>query len=192
MNKKLLEEWKEISGYLNYDISNLGNVRSWKKGRYGSREKPRIIKQTLNKPLNRYYVMLSLKGGIKNLCTHTLVAKAFIGPRPDGMDCCHNDGNCINNRVDNLRYDTRKGNFNDMIKHGTRRMGSKIKNSKLIESDIPKIFSLFKEGFSQRNIAKECGVSQGNISMILSGIRWKHVKEELGVNTVAVILRFMN
>lgn len=44
---------------------------------------------------------------------------AFVGPCPDGMEVCHNDGNPENNRVENLRYGTRSDNMRDKRKHGT-------------------------------------------------------------------------
>lgn len=41
-------------------------------------------------------------------------------PKPDGMVCCHNDGNIWNNHPDNVRYDTHSGNMQDMIMHWRR------------------------------------------------------------------------
>lgn len=49
---------------------------------------------------------------------HALVLEAFIGPRPSGMVCCHNDGDPLNNSVDNLRWDTQASNILDIVKHG--------------------------------------------------------------------------
>lgn len=53
------------------------------------------------------------------LYVHQAVLLAWIGPRPDGMEACHNDGNHKNNTVENLRWDTRSANRLDAIKHGT-------------------------------------------------------------------------
>lgn len=50
---------------------------------------------------------------------HCLVAAAFFGERPTGYDICHNDGNRLNNNVNNLRYDTRSANSLDAVRHGT-------------------------------------------------------------------------
>lgn len=44
---------------------------------------------------------------------------AFVGPRPDGMVTCHNDGNPANNNLSNLRWDTQSNNQLDAVKHGT-------------------------------------------------------------------------
>ena len=56
---------------------------------------------------------------------HVLVLKAFIGPCPDGTECCHNDGNPANNAISNLRWDTRSGNIFDAVRHGTHHSASK-------------------------------------------------------------------
>lgn len=55
----------------------------------------------------------------KLIPVHQLVALAFIGPRPDGMDVCHNNGDGQDNRPGNLRYDTRTSNNRDTVAHGT-------------------------------------------------------------------------
>jgi hypothetical protein len=44
---------------------------------------------------------------------------AHVGPRPDGMQVCHNNGLRTDNRLSNLRYDTASGNMRDRILHGT-------------------------------------------------------------------------
>lgn len=49
---------------------------------------------------------------------HILMLETFIGPRPDGMECCHEDGNPLNNMLTNLRWDTPVGNAKD-----TKRLG---------------------------------------------------------------------
>lgn len=49
---------------------------------------------------------------------HTLVARAFIGPRPKGQDVRHLDDNELNNRPSNLAYGTRKMNMADAFRNG--------------------------------------------------------------------------
>jgi hypothetical protein len=59
------------------------------------------------------YVTLYYKGRGKTRRVHTLVAEAFIGPRPDGMEVCHGNGTPTDNRAENLRWDTHKVNCNE-------------------------------------------------------------------------------
>jgi hypothetical protein len=54
-----------------------------------------------------------------NRMIHVLVTGAFIGPRPDGMQVRHLDGNKLNNRTENLSYGTPSENQFDRTKHGT-------------------------------------------------------------------------
>lgn len=49
---------------------------------------------------------------------HRAVLLAFIGPCLDGMECCHNNGDPLDNRLENLRWDTRQANTIDKINHG--------------------------------------------------------------------------
>ena len=51
---------------------------------------------------------------------HALVAAAFIGPRPEGHDIIHLDGDPTNLHVDNLAYVTRSERMRDVY-HRTRR-----------------------------------------------------------------------
>lgn len=49
---------------------------------------------------------------------HRLVALAFIGPCPEGMEVLHINGEPDDNRLENLRYGTRAENVADTIRHG--------------------------------------------------------------------------
>jgi len=56
---------------------------------------------------------------------HQLVAEAFLGPRPEGMDVAHWDGKPGHNAASNLRYASRSENQLDMRRHGTHLNGRK-------------------------------------------------------------------
>lgn len=59
-----------------------------------------------------------VNGGQQGLYVHHVVAAAFHGPRPDGLDVCHCNGDLTDNRPENLRYDTANGNMRDAVAHG--------------------------------------------------------------------------
>lgn len=120
------EIWKPIEGYLGYDVSNIGRIRTYyAKGRRGGlTEQPQSIRRpSLNK---EGYLIISLKknrsaNGVR--CNvHSLVASAFLGPKPSGLYACHNDGNKRNNVATNLRYDTNSSNQLDATKHNGRKV----------------------------------------------------------------------
>ena len=54
------------------------------------------------------YKSVKIRG--KTYRVHLLVARAFIGPKPDGMVCDHIDRNKANNSWRNLRYTSLSGN----------------------------------------------------------------------------------
>jgi len=112
------EEFRKIEGHPKYWISDRGRVLSHMKD-YEIFLKTKLRGgNSRTRPKGRY-PSVGIQGKSYNI--HALVAKHFIGPRPEGMVCCHNDGDCLNNHVSNLRYDTQKNNNLDRIKHGTAR-----------------------------------------------------------------------
>ena len=117
-----MEQWKDIIYEKDYQISNLGRIKSFKWG------KERILKQSqcMN---GYYYVGLSKNGIVKTYQVHRLVAEAFID-NPDNLpQVNHKDENPQNNVVSNLEWCDAKYNNN----YGTRnkRIGKSNTNGKL-------------------------------------------------------------
>lgn len=114
------ETWKPVVGYEGaYEVSDLGNVRSLARmDRRGRRVKARTLASGI---AGNGYLLVSLwrDGRGESRMVHQLVAAAFLGPRPEGMDICHADGNRTNPAAANLRYDTRAANLADARAHGT-------------------------------------------------------------------------
>ena len=118
------ERWKPVKGYEGiYEVSNHGRVRSLDRVvTYSDGRVRRHKGKILSAPLSRDgypAVNLHTQGRLKKRTVHSLVAEAFVGPRPEGMEVCHNDGSKTNNHVDNLRYGTRSENMLDRVRHGT-------------------------------------------------------------------------
>lgn len=181
----LLAEWRDVPGYEgHYQVSSLGWVKSVaravpyvsRSGSIMARNLPeRIMTQTPDNGPHAYgrmTVKLSLGGRAHTKLVHQLVALAFIGPRPDGMEVAHIDGNPANNRKDNLRYATPRENTADKFRHGTVLRGERVANAKLTEADVRGIREC---SLSVTNAAKEFGVSIAQVSRIRSGTRWGHV-----------------
>ena len=117
----MTEEWRGVEGFPDYEVSNLGRVRS---KRLNNRWNPqgewrilatRFIGSSKNAPLlGRYHgCALYNEHGRKDRFVHHLVLEAFVGRRPGGMQACHNDDNPNNNRLENLRWDTPTANNHD-------------------------------------------------------------------------------
>ena len=114
----MIEIWKPIPGYLNYNVSNLGRVRSLGRFVHGNHGdyfiEGRILKPIKNKG-GYLKVNISVNGHRQEHKIHQLVMSAFVGDSPDGLQVNHIDEDKTNNRLDNLEYVTPKENIN----HGT-------------------------------------------------------------------------
>jgi len=159
--------WLDIPGYAGaYQASRSGLVRSVNRlDSIGRPRKGRVLKLDSNHH-GRLCVTLYLDGTRKTHKVHRLVALTFHGPGPLGHDCCHNDGNHLNNKADNLRWDTRSANQIDSLKHGTHG------NQTLCEADVHKIRQRLAAGHKNTDISLDFGVSPVAISYIKTGRRW--------------------
>lgn len=113
----------------------------------------------------------------KDKCVHSLVISAFVGPRPEGKECAHVDGDKLNNHYTNLKWVTHKENESHKQVHGTKVYGEKITNSKLLESDISVILGLLSNGVPCSKIALHYGVSRVTIQFIKTRKNWSHVSD---------------
>lgn len=115
------EIWKPVPGYEgSYEASTLGRIRSADRVAAGHHRVPGQILR-LNPTQNGYYlrVALSQNGARRTFTVHRLVALTFMGPRPDGMEIRHLNGDGRDCRLDNLAYGTRSENILDQVAHGT-------------------------------------------------------------------------
>lgn len=181
-----MEEWKGVLGYEgSYEVSNMGNVRSVDryvdkilKGKQTKEfKKGKILKLGKHITNGRFRVELYNKdNSSKKHSIHRLVLEAFIGPCPEGMECCHRDDNPSNNRLDNLYWGTRKDNMEDKIKNGrTKRVHIITKNHKLKSDEVWLIKKLIHNKIEQNTIAKMFKVSPQTICDIKHGRRWSHI-----------------
>ncbi|KAL4469127.1 hypothetical protein ABPG72_005897 [Tetrahymena utriculariae] len=87
-------EWKDIEGFYNYEVSNLGQIRNKKSGR--------ILKvEVIDKKYHR--VSLSQNGIVTKKIVHHIVAKHFL-PNPDNKKKIKHRGDILDNSANNLYY----------------------------------------------------------------------------------------
>ncbi len=166
------ERWLPIPGFPGYEVSDLGRVRSWKTNSKCGRLRDAPVLRTL-RPTPKGYRCLNLRQNGKTYprLVHRLVLEAFVGPRPDGMECRHLDGSRTNNVVANLEWATHQTNIDDTERHGTRARGDRGNTrSKLTVAQVLEIRAA-PEGY--RRLAKLYGVSRGTIQHIRQGRKWK-------------------
>ncbi len=119
------ERWIPVvswEGY--YEVSDRGRIRSLDRTVPYKGGTPRRLRgKVITRHLTSGYpsVVLSRNGLSSTEYVHALVLTAFVGPRPEGMECCHWDGNRLNAELGNLRWDTHSENQYDQVRHGTHK-----------------------------------------------------------------------
>src|SRR5699024_5494412 len=125
------ENWKPVVGYEGlYEVSDWGNVRSLARTvtRSDGRVRPfpsKVLSQGFSGERERPLVALCKNGKQTTKWVHRLVAEAFLGPAPDGMEACHRNDDCQDNRPENLYWGTRSDNLNDMVANGLHYLASR-------------------------------------------------------------------
>lgn len=122
-------------------------------------------------PTGYYAVSLHDKGQ-STFYVHRLVLAAFVGPAPDKADACHYNGVRTDNRLTNLRWDTRAGNMRDSIRHGTLVCGERCYNAKLTAQDVRAIRA---SSDPVPILAATYNVALATIHDIIALRTWKHV-----------------
>lgn len=196
----MIEEWKYIEDFPDYQVSNLGRVKSLKFN------KEKIMKQRI---LNNGYLYICLvkNKNYKTVLVHRLVLKSFKHIENSKLfECNHIDGNKLNNNIKNLEWCTRSENEKHAHRTGLKtnkginnpqygisplketrdKISKSNKNDnhlsyKLKKEHVIKIKRLLKESILiQKEIAKIFKVDPTTISKIKLGITWNDVilKEE--------------
>lgn len=172
------ETWRPIPGWVGeYEVSDQGRVRSVPRtvdmvdGRhYRVAGKVRALWTDRH---GYVHVVLYRSDRGKRYAVHGLVAAAFLGPCPDGMEVCHGNGNSTDNRLENLRYDTRSANMLDKRQHGTARAGEENPHATLTAAQVRAIRQAYVPGVvKQRELAARYGTTQANVSRIVLGQTW--------------------
>ena len=162
------ESWKAIAGWPPYIVSSMGRVAKLRRNR-----PPLVLKPKLAHEKYLAVTLTSPAGRAKTFYVHILVCNAFHGAKPvDRPFACHNNGNSLDNRAGNLRWDDQKGNEADKALHGTKAAGARHGRAKLSEEAVGEIRRQLAAGMSPSAIAAEHGVTKGCIYAIKSGRRW--------------------
>ena len=158
------EEWKEINNFSNYQISNLGNVKSKErytkaKGKEIIHRKEFLIKGYFNKKGYKQVTLYDDNGKPKTMRVHKLVALAFIENKENLPQINHKDGNKFNNVVSNLEWISNYDNMQHAIKNN-------LINQELRKSNMSKI------GKSLKGHIARFGLTE-NIKNKLESIEYK-------------------
>jgi hypothetical protein len=113
------ESWAPVPGWEGYyDVSDNGRVRSLDRVDSLGRSVYGRIRLLNAKRDGHLQVQFARGDEVSTVMVHRLVLEAFTGPCPDGMEGCHDNGSPSDNRLTNLRWDTRSANRHDTVRHG--------------------------------------------------------------------------
>ncbi len=158
----MVEKWKTIIGNDEFQVSNLGRVRS------------KINKHIYATTLRCGYASLKIKN--KTYRVHRLVAKAFIKNTDPGKTIVnHIDGKKLNNKFDNLEWSTIKLNNAHAYETGlNKRTTRAVLQLDLYEDKIIQRFESLKEAKEKTGIddGSICSVCKGKVHKA-GGFRWR-------------------
>jgi hypothetical protein len=157
------EEWRTVEDWP-YEVSDYGRVRRTGAGR-GTRVGK--VLRPVNCGSGYFYVGLSQDGVVRRVTVHTLVAAAFIGPRPLGCEVNHRNAKKLDNTATNLEYVTAAGNVAHAEANGLAR-----RHSKLTPDAARDIRAALATGATPKALGTAYGVSADTIRLIRSGKRW--------------------
>jgi hypothetical protein len=176
---KAEEEWRPVAGWTGYyEVSDLGRVRSLSRTMSDGRFlKGRILKPTRGKG-GYYQVTLARDGSSDKRYVHHLVAEAFVGPRPKGLDVRHGSSNRLDNRAEQFCYGTRRENLLDKIRDGTMLRGEASPVAKLTDAAVADARQRCAPDGADEPIsavAREYGVCPAVMREAVIGVTWEHV-----------------
>ena len=154
-----MEEFRDIKGFEDYQVSNLGRIYSKKRKVF------LIIKRLAGR--GYYQVRLCKNGRIfyKNL--HRLIAETFI-PNPNNLRTVnHINGNKLDNRVENLEWADDCKQQHEACLLGLKPTTQHI----LTEEEIIEVYRLYSEGISVKEIASLYNTRTQQICKLVKGQR---------------------
>ena len=165
------EIWKPILKGV-YAVSDLGRVKRIARD---YRSSPSGLLRLFRLRDGYLVVNMTVRGKRYRRSVHSLVALAFIGPRPDGKQINHINGRKTSNQYLNLEYVTPQENSRHSVRTGLSPIGSRHHQTHLTERDVADIRKIYRYGLGEV-LAKKYGVSSEAISMMVRRQTWKHVK----------------
>lgn len=174
MSDTMIEAWRPVRGLEDlYEVSDQGNVRSLRfinGATNKERDVPLVLQPHRDKKDGRRRINLKRRGELIRCRVAVLVLTAFVGPAPPGMECCHNNSVASDDRLDNLRWDTRIANARDALLKT-----QPDKRFRLTEDDVRCIRA--EPDFRGVNsmLARAFGVTTQAIWRLRHGFGWSHV-----------------
>jgi len=168
-------ERREIPGFPAYRIDSAGVLWTRNKARQPHESDPWKPLKLIKNPHGYYAVILHNRGATRHAQVHRLVLEAFVGPCPDGHVACHANDVRTDNRLENLRWDTRQANSADAKRNGLLWLGQAVPNARLTPEIVRAIRREHTLGKSFCAIGREYGMCHKQVIRVVRRERWAHV-----------------
>ena len=168
-------EYRDIAGFPGYRLGSDGTLWSRKRNAGAWGDWRQLTCHPWGNRKQYRMAILSRDGKMYRRTLHILMLEVFVGPRPNGMDGCHEDDNQANNRLGNLRWDTKQANYEDRERNGKTAAGERNGHAKLSAEDVVQIRELSAGGATNLELAAQFKCNTRNISQIVLGQTWKSV-----------------
>jgi hypothetical protein len=171
------EMWAPVLGLeAKYEVSTLGRIASLEtrrdKGLVVARR--RLLAGHLGTHGYRKW-SISIDGRRQERAVHVAVLEAFDGPRPEGHDAAHLNGNAEDNRLVNLAWVTRAENMGHKRLHGSMQRGEQHPSALLTDDIVRTIRKRRRDRVPIKVVAAEFGIGETTVSEIALRKRWQHV-----------------
>jgi len=169
--REFFEAYEE--GYFMYKEGRVYRKKVWdnKKKKYVTTDNPEVASRPTKSGYRR------IKFGGQYFYEHVCVYAIFYGI--EGLEACedidHVDCDKSNNYIDNLEGVTRKENNRRAEENNLvgRTYGEINGRAKLTDEKVEEIRTLYKsQDYTQRDLAKKYGISQGHVSELVNYKKW--------------------
>lgn len=173
-----MEKWKKVKGYVNYECSNLGRIKThnWK-----NTGKTRIMKPALD---GCGYLRTVLKresdGKLCTIKVHRIIAENWLVAVKENLEVNHKNGIKTDNRIINLEWVTRSQNIQHSYDSLSKiRLKGCLNPAAIVnEKDVLEIRKNYKTWIKQmkrKQIAHKYGISESALKSIISKRTWSHI-----------------
>ena len=115
-------------------------------------------------------------GHARTVRVHVMVCETFHGPRPEGKEVAHGNGNQLDCSAANLRWATRSENAQDRVRHGTAHSkppkAEAHFRAKLTLQEVRAIRAAWCGGEAQRSLARRYGLDKSTVRDLVTGKTW--------------------
>lgn len=132
------------------------------------------------------YLYIILNG--RMIRSHHIISYFIFGERMIGAQINHIDGEKSNNSPRNLETCTPAENARHAFKLGLKKAkrGEDSSSSKVTEADVVQMRKLRTDGATLKSIGEKFGLSIQQVSRIVRGERWSHVKKDISLDAATI------